>query len=48
MTPLSLFPPSFEAVKNFVLAMIEGGIGLGRLFAEATIRFVESVLFGIA
>lgn len=44
----SLFPPSYDAVRDFVLAMIGGGIALGRLFAEATIAFVESVLLGIA
>lgn len=44
----SLFPPTPEGIRAFVMSTIEGGIGLGRLFAEATIRFVESLLVGIA
>lgn len=44
----SLFPPSFEGVKSFVLATIKSGIEMGRLFAETTITFVENLLFGIA
>ena len=44
----SLFPPSFEGVKAFVLSTIKSGIEMGRLFAETTITFVENLLFGIA
>jgi len=46
--PASLFPPSFEGVKSFVLATIKSGIEMGRLFADTTITFVENLLFGIA
>jgi hypothetical protein len=45
---MSLFPPSPEAIRAFVVATVEGGIELGRLFAEATVRFVEALLLGIA
>lgn len=44
----SLFPPSFEGVKTFVLSTIKSGLEMGRLFAETTITFVENLLFGIA
>lgn len=44
----SLFPPSPEAIRAFVVATVSGGIELGRLFSEATIKFVESLLLGIA
>lgn len=46
--PQSLFPPSPEGIRDFVLSTIKGGIELGRLFAEGTIKFVESLLVGIA
>jgi hypothetical protein len=49
MTPQSLFPvPTPDSVRQFVMSMIEGGIGLGRLFANATIDFVSSIMVGIA
>lgn len=48
MIPASLFPPSPDAIRQFVVSTISGGIELGRLFAEATIKFVESLLLGIA
>ena len=44
----SLFPPSFEGVKAFVLSTIKSSLEMGRLFAETTITFVENLLFGIA
>lgn len=47
--PASLFPvPTPDGVRQFVLATIEGGIGLGKLFANATIDFVSSLMVGIA
>lgn len=48
MVTQSLFPPSFEGVKTFVLSTIKSSIELGRLFADTTITFVENLLFGIA
>jgi hypothetical protein len=48
MVTQSLFPPSFEGVKAFVLSTIKSSIELGRLFADTTITFVENLLFGIA
>lgn len=44
----SLFPPSPEGIKNFVLSTIKSSIELGRLFADTTITFVENLMFGIA
>lgn len=44
----SLFPPTPEGVRAFVVSTIESGIALGRLFADATIEFVSSLLLGIA
>lgn len=45
----SLFPvPTPDGIRQFVLATIEGGIGLGKLFANATIDFVSSLMVGIA
>lgn len=44
----SLFPPTPDAVREFVLASIKGGIEMGRLFAETVIKFVENLLIGIA
>lgn len=45
----SLFPvPTPGGVQKFVLSTIEAGIGLGRLFANATIDFVSSLMVGIA
>lgn len=47
--PQSLFPvPTPGGVQKFVLATIEAGIGLGRLFANATIDFVSSIMVGVA
>lgn len=47
--PESLFPvPTPGGVQKIVLATIEAGIGLGRLFANATIDFVSSIMVGIA
>ena len=48
MVTQSLFPPSFESVKSFVLSTIKSSIELGRLFADTTITFVENLMFGIA
>ena len=49
MTPYSLFPiPTPDGIRQFVLSTIEAGIGLGRLFANATIDFVSSIMVGIA
>lgn len=47
-SPLSLFPPSPGAVKDFVVATITAGLELGQLFADATIKFVSSLLIGMA
>ena len=44
----SLFPPTPEGVRDFVLNTMKGGIELGRLFAEATITFVENLFIGLA
>ena len=45
----SLFPvPTPDGVRQFVLSTIEAGIGLGRLFANATIDFVSSIMVGVA
>ena len=47
--PASLFPvPTPDGVRRFVLSTIEAGIGLGKLFANATIDFVSSLMVGIA
>lgn len=46
--PQSLFPPTPEGLRDFVLGTIQGGIELGRLFAEGTIKFVEALLVGLA
>jgi hypothetical protein len=49
MGPRSLFPvPTPDGIRQFVMAAIEGGIGLGKLFANATIDFVSSLMIGIA
>lgn len=48
-TTQSLFPiPTPDGIRQFVLSTIEAGIGLGRLFANATIDFVSSIMVGIA
>lgn len=47
-SPRQLFPPTPEGIRDFVLATIRGGLDMGRLFAETTIRFVENLLIGIA
>lgn len=45
----SLFPfPTPGGVQKFVIGTIEAGIGLGRLFANATIDFVSSIMVGVA
>lgn len=46
--PMSLFPPTPDGIRAFVVSTIQGGIEMGRLFAETTIRFVENLLVGIA
>lgn len=46
--PQSLFPPTPDAVRQFVLATVKAGIELGRLFADTTITFVSNLLVGIA
>lgn len=46
--PQSLFPPTPDGVRQFVLSTIQGGIELGRLFSDATITFVSNLLVGIA
>lgn len=49
MRYLSLFPvPTPDAIRAFVVATVEAGIGLGKLFANATIDFVSSLLVGIS
>lgn len=48
MTPYSLFPPTPEGVRDFVLATIQAGIEMGRLFADTVITFVSNLLVGIA
>lgn len=46
---MSLFPfPTPGGLQKFVLSTVEAGIGLGRLFANATIDFVSSLMVGIA
>lgn len=44
----SLFPPTPDGIKQFVLTTIQAGIELGRLFADTTITFVSNLLVGIA
>jgi hypothetical protein len=46
--PQSLFPPTPDAIRQFVLATIQAGIEMGRLFADTTITFVSNLLVGIA
>jgi hypothetical protein len=47
--PQSLFPvPTPGGIQKFVMSTVEAGIGLGRLFANATIDFVSSMLVGLA
>lgn len=48
MRPASLFPPSPDAIRQFILATIKSGIEMGRLFADTTITFVSNLLVGIA
>lgn len=49
MNPTSLFPvPTPESVKDFVVAMMTGGVGLGRTIAEAVFVFIESLFVGLA
>lgn len=44
----SLFPPTPEGIRDFVLNTIKGGIEMGRLFADTTITFVENLMVGLA
>lgn len=46
--PSSLFPPSPDAIREFVLATIMAGIEMGRLFADTVITFVSNLLIGIS
>lgn len=46
--PQSLFPPSPDAIRAFVVNTVKAGIELGKLFAETTISFVENIMVGIA
>lgn len=46
--PESLFPPTPEGLRDFVLATIKGGLDMGRAFADTTIAFVENLLIGLA
>jgi hypothetical protein len=46
--PQSLFPPTPDGIRKFVLAAMQGGIEMGRLFADTTITFVSNLLIGIA
>lgn len=46
--PRSLFPPTPEGVRDFVLAVTKSGIEMGRLFADTTITFVSDLLIGLA
>jgi hypothetical protein len=48
VTPQSLFPPTPDGIRAFVVNTIKGGIEMGRLFAETTIKFVEDLMVGIA
>jgi hypothetical protein len=48
MTPSSLIPPTPEGIRDFVLSVMQGGIEMGRLFADTTITFVSNLLVGIA
>lgn len=47
-SPQSLFPPSVDGVKAFVLQTIQSGLELGRVFSDTTITFVGNLLVGIA
>jgi len=49
VTPSGLFPiPTPEGIRQLVMAAFEGGLALGRLFANAVIDFVSSIGLGIA
>lgn len=48
MTPQSLFPPSPDAVRAFVVNTVKAGINMGRLFADTVITFVQDIFVGIA
>lgn len=48
MTPASLFPPTPQGIRDFVVSTIKSSIDLGRLFADTTITFVENLMIGIA
>jgi len=48
MTTQSLFPPTPEGIKNFVVQTVKGGIEMGRLFADTTITFISNLMVGIA
>lgn len=44
----SLFPPSPDAVRAFVVNTVKAGINMGRLFADTVITFVQDIFVGIA
>lgn len=46
--PASLFPPSPDGIRAFVVSTIRAGVEMGRLFADTTISFVANLLVGIA
>lgn len=48
VAPMSLFPPTPDGIRQFVVSTIKSGVEMGRLFAETTIAFVENLLIGIA
>lgn len=47
-TPESLFPPTPQGIRDFVLNTVKAGIELGRVFSDVTITFVENLLVGLA
>lgn len=48
MIPWSLFPPTPDGIRQFVVATVQAGIDMGRLFADTVITFVSNLLVGIA
>lgn len=49
MTPDSFFPlPTPESVRDFVVAMMTGGLNMGRAITDAVYVFIESLFIGLA
>jgi hypothetical protein len=48
VSPQGLIPPTPDGVRQFVLGVMQGGIEMGRLFADTTITFVSNLLVGLA